>query len=98
MRAVIVQRYVGESPEGFYYPYAATLYPTGIPGSRKLIQFTPALIDRVISRGYSDEQEEAYVYLMKQELLLERKLHSMAFATKEKIKKYEEFLKGGKTS
>lgn len=94
VRVVIVQRYVGESPEGFYYPYAGTLYPTGIPGSRRLIEFTPSLIENVVRHGYSDEQEDAYVYLMKRELMLERKLHSMGFADKKEREVYMEYLKG----
>lgn len=98
VRMVIVQRYVGENEDGYYYPYAATVYPTGIPGSRKLMQFTSALIGKVVSRGFSDEQEEAYVYLMKQELLLEKHEHSIGFAGKEELDRYEEFLKGRKDS
>lgn len=94
VRVVIVQRYVGESPEGFYYPYAGTLYPIGIPGSRKLIEFTPSLIEKVVRHGYSDEQEDAYVYLMKRELMLERGLHSMGFADKKEREAYREYLKG----
>ena len=94
VRVVIVQRYVGESPEGFYYPYAGTLYPTGIPGSRRLIEFTPSLIENVVRHSYSDEQEDAYVYLMKRELMLERKLHSMGFADKKEREVYMEYLKG----
>ena len=96
VRVVIVMRYVGESPEGFYYPYAGTLYPIGIPGSRKLIEFTPSLIEKVVRYGYADEQEDAYVYLMKQELMLERKLHSMGFADKKEREAYQEYLKGVK--
>lgn len=96
VRVVIVMRYVGESPEGFYYPYAGTLYPIGIPGSRKLIEFTPSLIEKVVRQGYSDEQEDAYVYLMKQELMITRKLHSMGFADKEERETYREYLKGVK--
>lgn len=96
VRVVIVMRYVGESPEGFYYPYAGTLYPIGIPGSRKLIEFTPSLIEKVVRQGYSDEQEDAYVYLMKQELMITRKLHSMGFADKEEREAYREYLKGVK--
>lgn len=94
VRVVIVQRYVGESPEGFYYPYAGTLYPIGIPGSRKLIEFTPSLIEKVVRHGYSDEQEDVYVYLMKRELMLERGLHSMGFADKKEREAYREYLKG----
>ena len=84
VRVVIVQRYVAEDrKEGYYYPYAGTVYPTGIPGSRKQIAFTPGLIERVVSRGYGDEQEEAYVFLMKRELFLERGLHAADFGGKE---------------
>ncbi|MEF2115356.1 MULTISPECIES: DUF4176 domain-containing protein [Clostridium] len=31
----------------------------------KAIQFTSELIEKVVHVGYSDEQEEAYVYLLK---------------------------------
>ena len=96
VRVVIVQRYVDESPEGFYYPYAGALYPVGNPGTAKLLEFTPSLIEKIVSKGYSDEQEEAYVFLMKKELMLERGLHSMGFADKEQREAYQRFLEGGK--
>ena len=92
IRMVIVQRYVGESPEGFYYPYAGAVYPIGNPGNTKLLEFTPALIQTVVSRGYSDEQEEAYQYLMKQEVFLHRGLHSMGFADEEERSAYQKFV------
>lgn len=92
IRMVIVQRYVGESPEGFYYPYAGAVYPIGNPGNTKLLEFTPALIQTVVSRGYSDEQEEAYQYLMKQEVFLHRGLHSMGFADEEERRAYQKFV------
>ncbi len=50
---VIVQRYVGESPEGFYSPYAGAVYPIGNPGNTKLLEFTPVLED--VLRNISDK-------------------------------------------
>jgi len=98
VRVVIVKRYVKESPEGFYYPYAGTIYPTGIPGTETLLLFTPAMIEQVVSRGYSDEQEEAYLYLMKRELFLERKLRSIGFGNKEEREQYYRYRKGGQSA
>ena len=98
VRVVIVKRYVEESPEGFYYPYAGTIYPTGIPGTETLLLFTPAMIEQVVSRGYSDEQEEAYLYLMKREFFLERKLRSIGFGNKEEWEQYYRYRKGGQSA
>jgi len=55
------------------------------------------MIEQVVSRGYSDEQEEAYLYLMKRELFLERKLRSIGFGNKEEWEQYYRYRKGGQS-
>ena len=56
------------------------------------MEFTPAVIQTVGSSGYSDEQEEAYQNLMKQEVFLHRGLHSMGFADEEERSAYQKFV------
>lgn len=34
------------------------------------------MIENVIQEGYKDDQDEAFVYLMKKELIVEKGLHS----------------------
>ncbi|MBU3102327.1 DUF4176 domain-containing protein [Clostridium sp. DSM 17811] len=48
-----------------YFQYAGVVYPLGMVDAGKAIQFTSELIEKVVHVGYSDEQEEAYVYLLK---------------------------------
>lgn len=93
IRLVILHRFVNESPEGMFYPYSGTIYPTGIPGSSRQINFSPALIERVVYKGFHDEQEDAYVYLMKKEFLIDRQLKSVGFADEDERKTYQNFLR-----
>jgi len=43
----------------------------------------------VIHTGYSDEQEDAYGYLLKKELVIDKKMHSFGFSTKEERENFE---------
>ena len=95
IRMVITHRYIGAGEHGIYFPYGATIYPIGMPGENKILNFTPALIEKVVHEGFRDEQEEAYVYLMKQELLIKKKQKSMGFASEEECRKYNDYLKRG---
>lgn len=88
-RFVIVNRFMINNESKTYFQYAGVVYPLGMLEKGQVIQFTTALIDKVVYSGYSDDQEEAYVYLMKKELIIEKKMHSFAFATDEERKDYE---------
>lgn len=88
-RVVIVNRFIFHNDIKTYFQYTGVVYPLGMFEKGKVIQFTSALIEKVVHAGYSDEQEDAYVYLMKRELILEKKMHSFGFSTEEERKGYE---------
>lgn len=70
------------------------LYPIGMLGQIKYIYFSSALIDKVIHGGYSDSVEEAFVYQMKEQLIVKERRKSMGFANDEELKVLEELMKG----
>lgn len=45
--------------------------------------------------GFHDEQEDAYVYLMKKEFMIDRQLRSVGFAGEDERKTYQDFLGRG---
>lgn len=77
VRITITYRFV--KSDNTYYTYAGVVYPVGNFNTDKIIKFTPTLIKKVLHRGYSDEQEDAYVYLMKNEYILEDKMKSAGY-------------------
>ena len=80
---VIVDRYTAIPEAGIYFPYSGAPYPLGTFGTERKIHFGPQLIEEVLYTGFVDEKEDAFLALMKEEYILERGLHSMAFANKE---------------
>lgn len=79
---VVTKRFL-ENTEESYYTYGGSIYPIGNFNREETLQFTPALIESVIHRGYEDGQEEAFVYLMKKELVIDKKQKSAGLAIKE---------------
>ena len=79
---VITHRFL-KTEAGSYYTYGGVVYPVGNYNAKEFIQFTPGLIDKIIQKGYRDEQDDAYVYLMKSELILEKGLRSAGFRKEE---------------
>lgn len=82
VRAVITDRYLPVSAKS-YYPYAGVPYPVGTGGRKRNIYFTQAMIERVVSRGYSDEQEAAFQRLIQKTCLLEKDMDICSFAPEE---------------
>lgn len=80
---IITNRYVFNNNVKAYFQYSATVYPIGLLPDGRTIHFTTPLIDKVIHRGYSDEKDVAYNFLMKNELIIEKNMHSMSFSTEE---------------
>lgn len=91
---VIVNRFIFKNGINAYFPYAGVVYPIGFVGNANAIQFSSALIDEVIHRGYSDEKDEVYTFLLKNELILDKRMHSFGFASEEEREKYNELIKG----
>lgn len=89
VRMVITKRFIGGA-EGCYFPYAAAIYPIGMGGLQKSFCFTPALIEKVVFTGYCDAAEEAFVYQMKHQLIVEQKRKSVGFASKEECRAMNE--------
>lgn len=82
VRLVITERYLTLTGNS-YFPYAGAVYPIGIFGKAQRLMFSPALIERVLSRGFSDEQEEEYQFLMKREYLLKKNMDMCGFEPEE---------------
>ena len=66
------------------------VYPLGIAGSGNVLSFTPAMIEKVIYRGYEDELEEVFLYQMKMELIINQRRKSMGFANADERKRFFE--------
>lgn len=83
IRIVITHRFLYHEDDTTYFPYAGVVYPIGMFDKMEIIHFTPALIEKIVHTGFSDIQDEAYVYMMKEELILEKGMHSYGFSTEE---------------
>ena len=82
IRVVITHRFVREDEET-YYTYGGVVYPVANFNGKEILKFTPSLIEKTLHKGYKDEQEDAYIYLMKQELILEKDIHMAGFREQE---------------
>ena len=81
IRLVITHRFLHNPEEECYFPYAGVIYPIGSVGNDRIIHFTSPFIEKVVQKGFTDEKDEAYILLMKHELLCKRKLTSYSFAS-----------------
>lgn len=91
---VITSRYVYTDDVKTYFQYGGIPYPVGTLGLNKVFYFTSDLIREVLALGYSDNREEAYIYMMKKELLLDENYISIGYAQEEERKKLELKLRG----
>lgn len=97
IRLVILYRFLGKEDDSHYFPYAGVVYPTGMLGRKEVLYFTRPMVENVVQRGYHDEQEDAYVYLMKRELVVEKEKNSFGYATPQEIKAFNDKVKKGGT-
>jgi len=95
LRMVITYRFLGREEDSHYFPYAGVVYPTGMLGQKEVLYFTRPLIENVVREGYHDEKEDAYVYLMKQELVVEKGKNSFGYAKPEEIESFNKMVKRG---
>ena len=85
IRVVINYRFIPCS-ENMYIPYMGNIYPIGNSGlNANGIHFTPKTIERVVHMGYIDEEEIAFLFQRKYEMLIENNMHSTGFATSEEM-------------
>lgn len=92
IRMVITYRFLRPDGENYYFPYAGVVYPTGMLGSNKVYYFTRPMIKKIVHKGFSDEQEEAYVYLMKNDLIVDNGMNTYGYATKEDLERFRKFV------
>lgn len=95
IRMIITYRFMGDN-EKYFFPYAGVVYPTGMLGSDNIYFFTRAMVDKIISKGYSDEDEEQFVYVAKNELVIEGDMNSVGYAPEEEAKRITEEIRGGR--
>ncbi|RDU22254.1 DUF4176 domain-containing protein [Anaerosacchariphilus polymeriproducens] len=76
IRVNIIHRFLLNEGSDTYFTYAGVIYPIGAFGGKDCIQFTGELISKVVFKGFSDQEEEAFVYLIKRGLLLEQNRNS----------------------
>lgn len=91
VRIVITERYLSYTGNS-YFPYAGVPYPTGTFASSRRLVFSPALVDKVLLTGFTDEQEQAYQYLMKQEYLLEKEMDMCGFEPAEERERMQKMM------
>ncbi|MDD2234886.1 MAG: DUF4176 domain-containing protein [Desulfitobacteriaceae bacterium] len=94
IRIVITQRFLYHDGDAVYFTYAGVVYPIGMFQKNQIINFTPALIENIVHIGYSDIQDEAYIYMMKRELILEKGMHSYGFSTEEERSRLQKRMEG----
>lgn len=82
VRIVITQRFLSYTETG-YFTYAGVVYPLGNMQGNQIIHFNPLMIQGLVKKGYEDEQDAAYVYLMKQEYVLQKGMRNYEFASEE---------------
>lgn len=76
IRVNIIHRFLLNKGSDTYFTYAGVIYPIGGFGGKDCIQFTGELFENVVFRGFGDQEEEAFVYLVKRRLLLEQNRNS----------------------
>ena len=79
IRLVITNRFL-VNDERTFHTYAGVIYPISNFNGKEVMCFSENLINKVVFQGFSDEQEDAYVTLMKYELLIEQEKISAGFS------------------
>ena len=79
IRLVISHRFL-INDEKTFHTYAGSVYPIANFNGREVMCFSKSLIDHIVFPGFSDEQEEAFVFLMKHELIIEKGKISAGFS------------------
>lgn len=84
LRFVITRRFIENEDNTTYFEYGGVPYPVGQDMQNILLFFTPKMIEKIIHPGYQEEREKAFVFLVKEELILERGKYSVGFQNSEK--------------
>lgn len=87
-KIVITERFVAPKGYNSYFPYGGIVYPIGEIKKDAKIHFTDPLIKKIVHRGYQDEAENAFIYLMKEEFIVDNDFLSIEYS-KDDMKKIE---------
>lgn len=79
-KVVITERFVGPKGYNSYFPYGGIVYPIGEMKKGAKVHFTEPLIQKIVHRGYQDEVEDAFVFLMKEEFIVDKNIYSIEFS------------------
>lgn len=79
-KVVITERFVAPTGYNSYFPYGGIIYPVGEMKKGAKVHFTEPLIQKIVHQGYRDEMEDAFIYLMKEEFIVEKNLTSIEFS------------------
>lgn len=66
----IMYRYMNEG-EDSYFTYGGVLYPISNLNTKSILKFTPTLIQSIEHMGYQDKEEDAFIYFIKNQLIIE---------------------------
>ena len=81
-RMVITHRFLGSDGK-YYYPYAGVAYPMGMLGSSEVFYFTRAFVKDIVQKGYEDEVEYQFQYLMKRQIIVEQDMCTVGYTSAE---------------
>ncbi|MEI3614504.1 DUF4176 domain-containing protein [Pseudogracilibacillus sp. SO30301A] len=91
-RVVITERFIAPTGYNSYFPYGGIIYPIGEMTKEAKVYFTKPLIKQVVHRGFADNIEDAFVYLMKEEFIVDKNLNSIEFS-QDDMKRVDEEMK-----
>lgn len=74
LAVVIVRRFIHYPKQGQYALYLGAIYPLGVERPESMIMFSNEDIGQILSKGYADEKDKAYIYRKKRDYLMEYKL------------------------
>src|SRR5699024_8205218 len=91
-KIVITERFIAPKEYNSYFPYGGIIYPIGEIQKNTKIHFTDPLIKKIVHHGYQDEAENAFIYLMKEEFIVDKDMLSIEHS-KEDMKRFETDMK-----
>lgn len=91
-KVVITERFIAPTGYNSYFPYGGVIYPIGEMTKEAKVYFTKPLIKQIVHRGFADNMEDAFVFLMKEEFIVDKNLNSIEFS-EEDMKRIDEEMK-----
>lgn len=96
-RFVVTERFITAEDIDTYFPFGAKIYPFGNVGTTNSLYFTAPLVEKIKHEGYSDDLEDAFEINMKQDLVYNKMIPSIAFADDAVRQKLYTIIRGGES-